>query len=139
MSEQRDQFDAHYKLADFYMKVRNERRQHEWRISLGIWVGLAAGIVSVKNLPTIPIWLLILFLVVVFALHWVWVWSNYTRHERDAHRAYHHLKEAEKLYGPVLVQPPYPKYRGFFYFTTLFEFFATLLLCIAFFIAYYYR
>jgi hypothetical protein len=42
---EKDKFDAMMKkLADFYMGQRKERREFEWRISLAIWVFLAAGI-----------------------------------------------------------------------------------------------
>ena len=48
MNDHKDQFDAFMKLADFRMNVRKERRQLEWRVSLGLWVGLAAGMIALR-------------------------------------------------------------------------------------------
>jgi hypothetical protein len=64
MTEQRNEFDDHLKLAEFYMEVRKNRQQHEWRVSVGLWAGLAAGIVTIKGFPTAPLALFLLAVII---------------------------------------------------------------------------
>jgi hypothetical protein len=52
------------------MEHRRERRQLEWRISLGIWVFLAAAIGSSgEKLKLFPIWGLSIFLLLIVIGH----------------------------------------------------------------------
>lgn len=108
MEDKQDRFDDHLRLADFYMEVRRDRRQHEWKVSLGLWLALAAGAVSVTKLPQIPTVILALILLLVTIGHaYLWVRSNYIRNERDAIRAYTHTDKAETLLDVIF--PPYKK------------------------------
>ena len=108
MNDHKDQFDAFMKLADFRMNVRKERRQLEWRVSLGLWVGLAAGMIAFKNLQFhIPQTLLVVSLVIVALGHaWLWVVGNWWRNERDAKRAYCMIAKAEAVLGLVPYRLP---------------------------------
>jgi hypothetical protein len=143
MVKEEEKFDAHLKLAEFYMEVRKNRRQHEWRVSVGLWVALAGGIISVKSFPKIPTSVLAAFLLAVVIGHaWLWVWSNYWRNERDAKKAYGHSDRAEKLLNSGYTWPePHRRrpYTGLFYGTTVFELLATLLLSVAWIIVNSYR
>lgn len=95
----KDKFDGFMKLADFRMNVRIERRQLAWRVSLGLWIALAAGMIAFKNAQVhVPQGVLILILVLVVAGHgWLWVFGNWWRNERDAKQAYRMTAEAEAL------------------------------------------
>jgi hypothetical protein len=97
-----------HKLADFRMNVRRERRQIEWRMSLGLWIALATGIIAFRNAQIrVPQYLLALFLVLVIAGHaWLWVGGNWWRNERDAKRAYEMIAKAEDLFGIEPYQAP---------------------------------
>jgi hypothetical protein len=97
--DDKDQFDAFMKLADFRMKVRMERRQLQWRVSLGLWIALAAGMIAFKNAQIhVSLWLLAPFLAVVVLGHAVlWVFGNWWRNERDAVQAYRMIAQAEAL------------------------------------------
>jgi hypothetical protein len=136
-----DQFDMHYKLAEFYRQVRNERRQHEWRLTLGLWLTLAAGIVAAKDLPPIPICVVIVFLLVVFAFHLLWGVLNFKLRNRDADRAYEHLIRAEEFSGLVLAEhsDDLKKKRKLYDKVPFFEMLGTILLCLAFGIVYYFK
>jgi hypothetical protein len=139
MSEQKDQFDAHYKLAEFYKQVRNERRQHEWRVTLALWVGLAAGaagMVSVKILPNIPRCIVIAFLVLVLIYHCGWAMDNFRLRNRDADRSYAHLAKASEFTGLSKVDPPNQKWWERY---PLFEAGGTMLLIFGFVIIYVYH
>jgi hypothetical protein len=140
MMDEKDQTDAHLRIADFYRQVRNERRQHEWRVTLGLWLTLAAGIVAAKDLPSMSIWYIRGLLTAILLCHFWWVLENYTRHNRDINKAYKHLRKAEPLShpslvlaydpnDPVLQRKPYQK-------VPLFEILGTILLCAAFYIVY---
>jgi len=66
----KDRFDALMKLAQFRMDHRKERRQLEWRVSLGLWLFLAAGNRRFRRAPDaklkIPTIALLFLLLVVF-------------------------------------------------------------------------
>jgi hypothetical protein len=105
--DDKDQFDAFIKLADFRMNVRKERRQLEWRLSLGLWIALAAGMIAFENLQgvRVPEYLLVPFLAVVVVGHAYWVVGNWWRNERDAKQAYRMIAKAEGLLN-VEYRPP---------------------------------
>jgi hypothetical protein len=95
----KEKFDAFMRLADFRMEVRKERRQLEWRLSLGLWIALAAGMIAFKN-AELHIWtpLLVFILIVVVVGHAVlWVHGNWWRNERDAKQAYQMIRMAEAV------------------------------------------
>jgi hypothetical protein len=82
----KERFDAFVKLAEFRMEVRKERRHHEWRVSLGLWVGMAGGMAAFKEKGLSSIGLGF-FLILVALTHALWVQWNYERNVRDATRA----------------------------------------------------
>jgi hypothetical protein len=159
VSDQKDKdpFDAHLKIAEFYRKVRDERRQHEWRLTLGLWLTLAAGIVAVKDLPHIPMRVVLGFLGLVLLFHLGWVWDNFWLRNRDTDRAYKHLRKAEEFSGLVLADEPpeyiplwtrikdlikdptWTKLEELKNRVPLWEFLGTALLCITFYIVYWYH
>ena len=136
MLDEKDKFDAHYKLAEYYKQVRSERRQHEWRVTLGLWLALAAATVSVKSLPDMPVWLIGLFLEFVVAFHVLWALDNFRLRDRDANRSYIHLSMASHIAGHNEVKPLNQKLWEKY---PLFEAVGTILLCILFGTVYSYR
>ncbi len=93
----KEQFDAIMALAQFRAERRDKRMVMEWRVSLGIWALLAAGIVYSKPFP--QHWLLACWFGAV-ALHCWWVWINFCAAERDSDHFYHMLSRAENLVLP---------------------------------------
>lgn len=136
MLNEKDRFDAHYKLAEFYKQVRNERRQYEWRVTLGLWLALAAGMVQVKALPDIPVLAVVLFFEFVVAYHSTWVIDNFYLRNRDANRSYAHLSRASNLAGLNKVEPPNQRWWDKY---PIFETAGTILLAVGFIIIYAYR
>ena len=104
----KDKFDQHYRIAEFYTQVRNDRRQYEWRVTLGLWLTLAAGIVAAKDLPKIPMGYVCGLLAAVLICHLGWLLDNFDFRNRDTDRAYKHLIEAEKISGLRLATDPKP-------------------------------
>jgi hypothetical protein len=94
---EKERFDALLGLADFRRKVREERRQLEWKLSLALWIAMGAGMIAFRDHP-ISRWALGISLIVVILLHGVWVHSNYMRNERDAQRMYDHLEQAQAMF-----------------------------------------
>src|SRR5262245_5775213 len=105
--DDKDRFDAFMKLADFRMDVRRERRQLQWRLSLGLWIALAGGMIAFKNLHVriLTFLLALILLTVVLGHAYWWVIGNWWRNERDAKQVYRMLARAEELLG-VDYQPP---------------------------------
>jgi hypothetical protein len=102
-----DQADALLKLADFRFRIRESRRQHEWRVSLGLWVGLGAAIISFKGVVPMSLQVVVLPLIVVgHAL--LWVRWNWVRGERDSRLVYYYIEKAESLLLKD-VPPPQPR------------------------------
>jgi hypothetical protein len=132
----KDRFDAHYKLAEYYKQVRTERRQHEWKVTLGLWLALAVATASSKSLPDIPWWLIAVFLEFVTAFHVLWSLDNFRLRDRDAGRSYIHLSMASNIAGHNEVKPPNQKLWEKY---PLFEAAGTFLLCVLFGIVYSYR
>jgi hypothetical protein len=98
--EPKDRVDGLMKLAEFRTKHRKQRRQVEWRVSLGIWASLTAGIIADsegKLKPPLP--LLGIGLALITLMHFWWVGSNYVRNQRDADRAYDRVGDAEEELG----------------------------------------
>ncbi len=94
MTEQQ-RFESLMKLAEFRMGIREARRSYEWRVSLALWLGMAAGLISLKG---VPLGLLITALIlVVICYSWLWIRWNWIAGERDARLAYFYAESAEAL------------------------------------------
>jgi hypothetical protein len=78
-----------------------------WRVSLGLWVGMAGGMAVFREKGFSPI-LLGVFLFVVSLIHALWVNWNYERNKRDAKWAYSDLGKAENLLE-IECREPLPK------------------------------
>lgn len=102
----KERFDSLMKLADFRVGIREARRTHEWRVSLGLWVGMAAGLISLRDVPQLV--LIIALPLVVFCHAWFWVRWNWVSGERDARLAYYYFDTAQAL---LLEDSPPPERR----------------------------
>ena len=127
MLQEKDQFDAHYKLAEFYRQVRDEGTQHQWKVTLGIWALLAAGIVSAGKLPPMPLGLVIAFLLAILVFHWLWALDNFRLRNRESDKSYEHLSKASDLAGLNKVDPSNRRMRDIYPF---FEAAGTTILCV---------
>lgn len=93
--EAKDRFDALMRLAEYVSSIREARRQHEWRVSLGLWIGMGAAVVSLRGVPKAV--LAIALPAVVVGHAWLWVRHNYNANERDARLGFFYADTAERL------------------------------------------
>ena len=126
-------FDSLMKLAEFRSTIRESRRQHEWRVSLGIWIGMGAAIISLRN---VPVWVMYVALPSIVLGHaWLWVRSNWVANERDARLLYFFSETAEGIVledAPTAERRPVNKCESYYGFLIhappLFQILATALL-----------
>ena len=94
----KERFDAFMKLSDFRFARWANRRQYEWKVSFGLWAGMAAATVALKSTG---IWIaifLVTILVAIVPLHaWMWVRWNWQSNERDIRNAFYYAECAQKL------------------------------------------
>lgn len=103
----KDRFDALMQLANFRRERQANRRQHEWKVTVGLWALLAAGIHSPPDINALLLAVGLLFLVwahAVLWVHWHWIHSK-----RDGDLAFFFAEHAEKLFD--LPDSPPPKKR----------------------------
>ena len=103
----KERFDSLMKLAEFRIGIREARRSIEWRLSLGLWLGMGAGIISLRNVPQIMLMTALIFLVVCYT--WFWIRWNWVSGERDARKAYYYAEIAEAI---ILVDAPKAERRS---------------------------
>jgi hypothetical protein len=95
-------FDALMKLADFWVRRHDARRGFEWKLTVGLWAVILAGIHErpqwhgYKCLPaqTMPI----LLSIVTFLLYYVlWMRPLWERNKMDREQGFSAADEAKKL------------------------------------------
>lgn len=93
----KDRFDALMELADFRFKRVTNRRQFEWKVTVGIWAVLAAGIVSSKaqSQPLTQHQLIFPLIALVFGHAFLWVGSHWVRSTADLKFAFYYAERAE--------------------------------------------
>lgn len=84
-----DRIDGCMRLADFWAGRHDKRREFEWKLTLGIWAVLVAGISYHDKLPKVNflVWLIAciaLFFVYVF----LWLLPLWHRNQIDLHQAF---------------------------------------------------
>lgn len=130
MNNPKDTFDALMSIAEFRINVRNGRMQQEWRVSTGLWIGMGAGMISIRNIP-IPI-LATALAILALGHGFLWIRWNYKRNERDAARAYLCLEKAEEAIGIKPAAPSPSRPLGWLQHPpALFQFITTLFLSLA--------
>jgi hypothetical protein len=96
--DDRRQFGALMRLAEFRRLRRVTRLQTEWKVSLGTWGLLAAVSWYTKGAanPMLP------FLVAATAVTHIWFWVrwNWIANERDARLAMYYAEKAEQMILP---------------------------------------
>jgi hypothetical protein len=97
----KDRFDGCMKIAEFAIKNFHDRREYEWKITLGYWTILAAAIVS-KDATKVAVrpWM-VLTSTLIFAI--IWLRGVWVANSRDRSRAYHYRDAAAR----ILIDPEY--------------------------------
>lgn len=95
-----DKIDRLIKLADFYVSRFDGRREFEWKVTIGLWGAILGSIaVSSNVLEGIPIpsYLLIIFGLLIFFGHWLWLSYTWRAHRYDKDTAFKFSKAAALL------------------------------------------
>lgn len=89
-----DDFDRWIKLADHYAKRHDERRNYEWKITLGFW----AAILATMHQKIVPEKIAMEYWVIAFLFFAiVWVYGTWFRNNEDMQRQFYCLDTAVGL------------------------------------------
>lgn len=103
----KERFDAFMKLSEFRLARWVNRRQYEWKVSFGLWAGMAGATVALKNMGIrVSIFMVSVLLVTVLGHAWAWVRWNWKSNERDIRSAFYYAEHAQQtLLGNDASQP----------------------------------
>jgi hypothetical protein len=92
-----EKFEACMRLAEFSATRHDGRRDYEWKVTLGLWAALVAGIAKFRGetLPTL------LGPLSVLSYAFIWLRGIWVANETDKQLSRHYRSQAEK----VLVAP----------------------------------
>jgi len=106
---EKDRFDATMKLVEFRLARISSRRQHEWKVTVGLWAILAAWIFKSKADHPFIFWLVLICIVLV---HIWWIRMHWVRSTQDAKIAFTYQDDAAKLIYPT----PKEEVRKFYFY-----------------------
>lgn len=89
-----DRFDQAMAISNLARQLREARVSLEYRISLAVWAGLGVFVFKPVNAN----WLLVVvFVALVFGLHFYWVYKNYLSNETNAGDVYKYLDICKEI------------------------------------------
>lgn len=100
--EKRNRFESIFQLYDLSNKQFNERRNYEFKVSIGFWtvlVAAIAGSISLAELTSVPngnCWLLVVAIIITF-LHVLWIFGLYIVAHRDRLRGISYETKLKKI------------------------------------------
>ena len=90
--------DHYMKLADFYISRFDNRREYEWKVTLGLWGAILGSIVVFGDkLKNIPILILSIIAVLVLFGHFLWLHFNWRANRIDKDSAFKASRKVAKL------------------------------------------
>jgi hypothetical protein len=89
--ESNRRFDDLMKLLDFRMKRIVSRRDHEWKVTIGLWALLAAGILELRIYDLCS---LAFGLVAIFVMHVFWIRSHWIHSKEDSNISFYYADRA---------------------------------------------
>jgi hypothetical protein len=96
--DDKPQFDALMSLADFRLRRIFNRRDYEWKVTLGIWALLAAGIAAPWILQPLHPWMIMLGVPAIAVGHIAfWIYDHWDKSEKDWKLAFFYAESAEAL------------------------------------------
>lgn len=102
-----NRFDECMRLADFWAGRHDQRREFEWKISLGLWAAILAGIISADKLAAVSPALRIAVSGAVFLAYCgLWLYPLWRRSEFDKGQVFHFVRVAT-----TTANLPQPKIR----------------------------
>jgi hypothetical protein len=122
------------KVADFSIARFDQRRNHNWRVSLGFWAAIlgSATLLGSGNHP-VALYLQIVGACIVLCLHTYWLWKVFKGDQKDKILAFDARDIAIGLLKTKLKSPPFTvkSEKAFKDWSVLFQFATTLVLLVA--------
>jgi hypothetical protein len=87
-------FDALMQLVDHRMKRVVSRRDHEWKVTIGLWALLGAGLLQLR---TEHIWFLVGGLVILVVVHVMWTLAHQIHSREDIEIGFHYHDRAVEV------------------------------------------
>jgi|SRR2546421_6893355 len=88
-----ERFEACTRLAEFGATRHDGRREYEWKVTLGLWAAIVAGIATFRGQP-LPTWL---GYVTIVAFAFLWLRGVWVANEKDKTLSIHYRREAEQI------------------------------------------
>jgi hypothetical protein len=88
-----EKFDSCIKLAEFGAARHDGRREYEWKVTLGLWGAIVAGIATVRGQP-LPGWV---GYATVLAFSFLWLRGIWVANEKDKRLSIHYREQAEAV------------------------------------------
>jgi hypothetical protein len=90
--------DVLMKLVDFRTARMVSRRDHEWKVTVGLWALLAAGILKFRTSPDYCSYVaLATGLIVTLGVHAMWVGWHWLRTSEDINFSFYYADNAENI------------------------------------------
>ncbi len=103
-------FEAYLKIGNFWAKRHDERRQYEWKLTIGLWAIIVAGLVQPDKLRVLPETAIRLTLLGIWILYcFGWLLPLWERNNSDKRQALDAIEECNKLLDDASYQPRPPK------------------------------
>ena len=98
-----ERFEAYIKLAEFGASRHDGRREYEWKVTLGLWAAIVAGIATFRGQP-LPWWVGPL---TILMYGFLWLRGIWVSNEKDKRLSLYYRQQAEKIlgHGPDIIRP----------------------------------
>ncbi len=105
--QDKDQFDAIMRVADFFVHQFNERREYSWRVTIGFWAAIIGSIAVIAPYRVqVDLWPKIAFGVVVICLHLGWLYGVFCADRTDKVNAFRLRDKAIVMMKVEGIEPP---------------------------------
>jgi hypothetical protein len=106
------QINACMQIANFWAGRHDQHRQYEWKLTLGFWAVIVAGIAYPKNLTVIPqpVWLPVCW-ITFLAYSYLWLLPLWVSNRRDSLQAFQAVAEARSILQNPTHEPNFPDYK----------------------------
>ena len=102
----KERFDACIQEADFWTGRHDQRRQFEWKVTLGLWALILSGIAYREKLGTRPWWVWVLVASVSFLLYYrFWLYPLWRRNQQDRQQGFHYANQGVEILANANHQP----------------------------------
>lgn len=103
---QKFHFDACMKQAEYFRSNFDQRRQYEWKVTIGIWTSLIGGIIFIKKPFSVPY---VLMALLIFGYGYFWLRPLWRANNGDKQKARFFQNQADTIMRDpsfTLTEPP---------------------------------